>query len=116
MLAGLTEQDRITLEISKTILEKWRIGDKILVTPGYQEKVFRYYLQYRLGRQDIAQSIPPVPLSDIIKYPDATFLVFVTSLPNSQESDFQAILGSSYQPDQIRVASFWLGQSLYIKR
>jgi uncharacterized membrane protein len=53
--------------ISQQILQEWQPGDTILITPGYEGFVFKYYIEYESGRLDAAKRLFIVDWQDLQK-------------------------------------------------
>lgn len=43
--------------VSGTVAAQWFPGDSLLVVPGYEEKVYRFYLGYLMDRPDVAAAV-----------------------------------------------------------
>jgi mannosyltransferase len=60
--------------ISQMVLQEWRPGDTILVVPGYEGFVYKYYIENEYQRQDAAQKLYVIEWKD---------LATVTNLPGN---------------------------------
>jgi len=104
--------------ISEYLSRNWRPGEAILVAPGYQEKVYRYYLQHVYSRPDIAAWIYPTEIDNIIikgrTDVNESFLIVVGEL--SSDNDWIAqLLRMGFKPVKMS-ESRWLGQSLFVRK
>ena len=98
-------------EISNTIVQNWEAGDVISVSPGYNEKIFRYYLQYPIGHPEIASRVRAEEVDS--NHPNGIrFVVIVDQLPDDV---IKNLLSNGYQPVILPETGEWLGQSLYLK-
>jgi len=101
--------------ISEYLSRNWEAGEIILVVPGYQEKVYRYYLQYVYSRPDIVSWVYPSEAEDIIKLKlnaEAGFLIVVGDA-SSNEEWIAKLLKMGLRPVKIP-RSKWLGQYLFV--
>jgi 4-amino-4-deoxy-L-arabinose transferase-like glycosyltransferase len=103
--------------ISEYLSKNWEPGEAILVVPGYQEKVYRYYLQYVYSRPDIASWICPSEIKDItegrLNVGDG-FLIVVREL--SSDDEWIAQLSKVGFKTVKIFGSKWLGQALFVRR
>jgi len=89
--------------VSELIQQKWKSGDMILVAPGYQARIYDYYLRdvYRLN--EIAMSVKPTEIDQLPlgSAGHKTFLVYAISFANplvSARNDLGYIKGVGYKP------------------
>ncbi len=55
-------------QISEHILTDWlSLDSEILIAPGYQEKVYRFYFQYIFQRPDMVIRIRPVEIERLLR-------------------------------------------------
>jgi len=103
-------------QISEYLSTNWSPGTIILVAPGYQEKVYRYYLQYVFKKPDMVALIHPSELSYII---DAragvndTFLIVIENLSDVELTQLSQI---GFDPIKTSHRNTWLGQSVFIQK
>jgi hypothetical protein len=53
--------------ISQLVLQAWRPGDILLVIPGYDSFVYKYYIEYVFGRTDVARQLFTADWEDVSK-------------------------------------------------
>jgi hypothetical protein len=102
--------------ISEYLYRNWDPGEAVLVVPGYQEKLYRYYLQYVYSRPDIASWIYPSEVEDITEGRldvDDGFLIVVGELSSNNEWVAQL---SKIGFKLVKLSeSRWLGHSLFAR-
>lgn len=100
-------------QISEYVVTNWRsANDVILVAPGYQEKVYRFYLQYIFQRPDIVTRIKPIELERLLEsiLEERTFLIVIENL---SEQRISQLLRVGFSP--VRISNVWLGHSLFVQ-
>lgn len=100
-------------QISEYIIANWTpANDLILIIPGYQEKVYRFYLHYIFQRPDIAARIRPVEIHQLHEQAlsGGTFLIVIENLSEHRVSQF---LQLGFSP--VKISMVWLGHSLFIR-
>lgn len=100
-------------QISEYIVTHWvSPNGVILVTPGYQEKVYRFYLQYIFQRPDIATWVKPIEVNNLpdLASKENTFLIAIGGLPDWEISQ---LLQKGFSP--VYVSKVWLAHSLFIQ-
>lgn len=100
-------------QIGEYIVANWKsANDVILVTPEYQEKVYRFYLQYIFQRPDIATRIRSIAMERLFEtIPEER--VFLIVIKNLSEQRISQLLQMGFSP--VRISKAWLGHSLFVQ-
>lgn len=99
--------------ISEYVVTNWRSANElILVTPEYQEKVYRFYLQYIFQRPDIVTRIRPIGMEKLLESTpeERTFLIVIENL---SEQRISQLLQIGFSP--VKISKVWLGHSLFVQ-
>lgn len=98
-------------ELSKYIIANWSpTNDAIFVAPGYQEKVYRFYLQYIFERPDIAIRVKPAEINESFSRSFAKD-AFLIVIGNPSEQVVSYLLQTGFSP--LKISKAWLGHSLF---
>ncbi|MGB9591430.1 MAG: hypothetical protein ACPL1K_02820, partial [Candidatus Kryptoniota bacterium] len=89
---------------------------KILVAPSYQEKVYRFYLQYIFNRPDLAARVYPIgmDMEEILWQAEGTELVYLVIIGDFPDTIMSQLVQAKFVP--IETSNKWLGHSLLLRR
>jgi hypothetical protein len=80
--------------ISQLILEQWRPGDSILVTPAYDGFVYKYYVEYVFARPDASERLWVVSWDDLQEtgsWSGNLFLITPSTLTPAEQDQLRAL-------------------------
>jgi 4-amino-4-deoxy-L-arabinose transferase-like glycosyltransferase len=100
--------------ISQMIMEQWQPGDSILVTPGYDGFVYKYYIEQEFGRPDVSARLWIVNWDEIQATGGWTgnlFLITPSTLTPMERNQLRSLDLAPYfqsQPNSRYAKTLWI--------